>query len=379
MALVLNEEHILLKESARGFLDEKAPISEFRKLRDQNNPDRYSKNLWGDMVEMGWAGIVVPEEHGGLEYGFVGAGIIMEEMGRTLTASPMLSSAIIGATVFAKYGNDQQKSEVLPKIADGTLITALAVDEGRHHNPKNTMLSATPKGNGFVLNGEKSFVLDGASADQLIVAARTSGDKGDKSGITLFQVPHDADGVSVESTVMVDQRNAANIKLSDVSVTGEQIIGNLDDGYSALEHGLNVARACLAAEMLGGAKQSFEMTMEYLKERKQFGEIIGTFQGLQHRAADLFGELELAKSVVIKALSAIDENDPMMPAFVSLAKAKVSEVMQLATNEAVQMHGGIGMTDEFDIGFFMKRARAAEATYGDYNFHADRLARMRGY
>ncbi len=379
MALVLNEEHILLKESARGFLDEKAPISEFRKLRDEKNPDGYSKDLWNDMVEMGWAGIVVPEEHGGLEYGYVGAGIIMEEMGRTLTASPMLSSAIVGATLLAKFGNDEQKQAVLPKLADGTLITALAVDEGRHHAPKNTMLSAKPQGNGYVLNGEKTFCLDGGVADELIIAARTSGEAGDKTGLTLFQVPRDADGVSVERTVMVDQRNAANIKLSDVAVTGEQIIGNLDDGYTALEYGLNVARACLAAEMLGGAKQSFEMTLEYLKERKQFGEIIGTFQGLQHRAAHLFGELELAKSVVLKALSAIDENDPMMPAFVSLAKAKVSEVMQLATNEAVQMHGGMGMTDEFDVGFFMKRARAAEATYGDYNFHADRLARMRGY
>ncbi len=379
MALVLNEEHILLKESARGFLDEKAPISEFRKLRDDKNQDGYSKDLWSDMVEMGWAGIVVPEEHGGLEYGYVGAGIIMEEMGRTLTASPMLSSAIVGATLLAKFGNDEQKQAILPKLADGTLITALAVDEGRHHAPKNTMLSAKPQGNGYVLNGEKTFVLDGGVADELIIAARTSGDKGEKSGLTLFQVPRDADGVSVERTVMVDQRNAANVKLSDVAVTGEQIIGNLDDGYTALEYGLNVARACLAAEMLGGAKQSFEMTLEYLKERKQFGEIIGTFQGLQHRAAHLFGELELAKSVVLKALSAIDEDDPMMPAFVSLAKAKVSEVMQLATNEAVQMHGGMGMTDEFDIGFFMKRARASEATYGDYNFHADRLARMRGY
>jgi alkylation response protein AidB-like acyl-CoA dehydrogenase len=379
MALVLNEEHILLKESARGFLDEKAPISQFRKLRDEKNPDGYSKILWAEMVDMGWAGIVVPCDHGGLEYGYVGAGIIMEEMGRTLTASPMLSSAIIGASVLAKFGSSEQQQAMLPKLAEGSLITALAVDEGRHHNPKNTMLSAKPKGNGYVLNGEKSFVLDGNVADEIIIAARTSGELGEKQGLTLFHVPRAAVGLSVSRTIMVDQRNAANIKLSDVVVTGEQIIGNLDDGYGALEYGLNVGRACLAAEMLGGAKQSFEMTLEYLKERKQFGEIIGTFQGLQHRAADLFGELELAKSVVIKALSAIDENDPMMPAFVSLAKAKVSEVMQLATNEAVQMHGGIGMTDEFDIGFFMKRARAAEATYGDYNFHADRLARMRGY
>lgn len=379
MALVHSEEHILLKESARGFLDEKAPISEFRKLRDEGNVDGYSKALWQDMVHMGWAGIVVPEEHGGLEYGFVGAGIIMEEMGRSLTNSPMLSSAIIGATILSKFANDEQKQAMLPKLAEGTLTTALAVDEGRHHGPKNTMLAATPQGNGYVLNGDKSFVLDGHVADTLIVAARTSGGEGDKQGLTLFQVPKDTKGVSVERTIMVDQRNAANINLSDVSVTGEQIIGGLDDGYTALEYGLNVARACIAAEMLGGAQQSFEMTLSYLKERKQFGEIIGSFQALQHRCADLFSEIELAKSVVLKALSAIDENDPMMPAFVSLAKAKVSEVVQLATNEAVQMYGGVGMTDEFDIGFFMKRARAAEATYGDYNFHADRLARMRGY
>ena len=379
MALVLSEENILLKESARGFLDEKAPISEFRKLRDEAGADGYSKPLWQDMVDMGWAGIAIPEEYGGLDFGIVGAGIIMEEMGRSLTVSPMLSSAIVGASLLSKFGTDEQKNSLLPKLAEGNLITALAVDEGRHHSPKNTALSATPKGNGYVLNGEKSFVLDGHVADELIIAARTSGEVGDKNGLTLFQVPRDSAGVSTERTIMVDSRNAANISLTDVAVTGEQIIGTLDGGYGALESALNVGRACLAAEMLGCAQQSFELTMEYLKERKQFGEIIGSFQALQHRSAHLFSEIELAKSVVLKALSALDEDDAMAPAFVSLAKAKVSEVVQLATNEAVQMFGGIGMTDEMDIGFFMKRARAVEATYGDYNFHADRLARMRGY
>lgn len=379
MALVLSEENTLLRESARGFLDENAPISEFRKLRDEGGADGYSKQLWQNMVDMGWAGIAIPEEHGGLDFGILGAGIIMEEMGRSLTVSPMLSSAIIGATILSKHGSDEQKQAFLPKLADGSLTTALAVDEGRHHNPKNTNLAATPKGNGYVLNGDKSFVLDGHNADELIIAARTSGEAGDKDGITMFQVPRDSNGVSVERTIMVDSRNAANISLKDVEVTGEQIIGKLDGGYSALESALNVGRACLAAEMLGAAQQSFEMTMEYLKERKQFGAIIGSFQALQHRAAHLFSEIELAKSVVLKALTALDENDAMAPAFVSLAKAKVSEVVQLSTNEAVQMFGGVGMTDEFDIGFFMKRARAVEATYGDYNFHADRLARMRGY
>ena len=379
MSLVLNEEDMLLKDSAKGFLTGKAPVSALRKLRDDRDETGYSPELWAEMVDMGWAGIVVPEEYGGLGYGFAGAGLIMEEMGRTLTASPMLSTAIIGASLIAKAGSEEQKAAFLGKIADGSLITALAVDEGRYHGPRNVAMTATAKGNGFELNGAKAFVLDGNVADQLIVAARTSGAAGDKDGITLFAVPSYAGGVTVERTIMVDSRNAANISFDGVSVTGEQIIGHLDGGYGDVEYALNIGRACLAAEMLGTAQESFERTLSYLKERKQFGKIIGSFQGLQHRAAHLFSEIELAKSVVLKALRSLDEGDAMAPALASLAKAKLAEVVHLATAEAVQMHGGIGMTDEFDMGFFIKRARVAEATYGDYQFHVDRLARMKGY
>jgi alkylation response protein AidB-like acyl-CoA dehydrogenase len=379
MALVLSEEQILLQESAKGFLSEKAPLSEYRKLRDEKSADGFSRQLWAEIVDMGWPGIVIPEAHGGLEYGYVGAGIIMEEMGRTLTASPMLSTAILGASLIASEGSDDQKSALLCEIAAGKLITAFAIDEGPHHGPKNTAMTATAKGNGYLLNGQKSFVLDGHVADELVVAARTSGEAGEKEGITLFLMPADTDGVNRDRTIMMDHRNAARISFDNVSLTGDQILGQLDKGYGASEKALNIGRACLAAEMLGTARECLDRTVAYLKERKQFGVPIGSFQALQHRAAHLFSEIELAKSVVLKALQAIDADDPMSPVFSSLAKAKMCEVAHLASNEAVQMHGGMGMTDEFDIGFFMKRANVLEKTFGDYNFHADRLARMKGY
>jgi alkylation response protein AidB-like acyl-CoA dehydrogenase len=379
MALVLTEEQQLLKDSAKGFLAEKAPVAALRKLRDDGVAGGYSSNLWAEMATMGWAGIIVPEEHGGLGFDHVGVGLIMEEMGRNLTASPFLSSAIMGVTAIAGVGSDEQKSALLPKIASGELITALAVDEGRRHDPLKTAMEAKPSGNGYVLNGKKAFVVDGGNADQLIVAARTSGKAGEADGITLFLVPSDAEGVKTDTIAMVDSRNAADVVFDNVAVTGEQVLGELDKGHDALEHCLNVGRICLAAEALGTAQQSFEMTMDYIRERKQFGVAIGSFQSLQHRAAHLYTEIELAKSLVLKALQALDLGGKDVPLLASAVKAKLAEVVKLSTAEGVQMFGGMGMTDEFDIGFYMKRARVQQQAYGDYNYHLNKMAELSGY
>ena len=379
MPLVLNEEQEMLREAARGFLDEKAPVGALRKLRDANDETGFDRDLWKEMADMGWAGILVDEEHGGADFGFVGAGVIAEEMGRTLTASPFLSTSVLAATALKKLAGDAHKQEHLPKIAAGETLFALAVDETRKHGPAKTAMAAEKAGNGFKLSGDKTFVADGHVADKLIVAARSAGSAGDENGLTLFLVDAKARGVSIERTIMVDSRNAARIKFDGVEATGDDVIGEVDGGYMALEGVLNAGRAGLAAEMSGSAQQAFAMTMDYLKERKQFGTEIGRFQALQHRAAHLYAEIELVKSAVLKALQDLDDHYGMAGPICALAKAKAGEVAKLASQEAVQMHGGIGMTDEYDIGFYMKRIRVAQEMFGDTAFHTDRLASLRGY
>ncbi|WP_375205283.1 acyl-CoA dehydrogenase family protein [Hyphococcus sp.] len=379
MPLVLTEEQEMLRESAHGFLEQKAPVSALRKLRDTNDPDGFDRGLWKEMAEMGWAGILIDEEHGGADFGFVGAGVLAEEMGRTLTASPFLSTSILAATALKKLGSDAQKQANLPKIAAGEALYALAVDETRKHGPAKTAMKAEKHGNGFKLSGDKTFVADGHVADKIIVAARSAGAPGEQDGLTLFLIDAKSKGIEIERTQMVDSRNAARIKFDGVEATGDDVLGEVDGGYMALEGILNAGRAGLAAEMSGSAQQAFGMTVNYLKERKQFGTEIGSFQALQHRAAHLYSEIELAKSAVLKALQDLDAHYGMAGPICSLAKAKAGEVAKLASQEAVQMHGGIGMTDEYDIGFYMKRIRVAQEMFGDAAFHADRLAQMRGY
>jgi len=379
MPLVLTDEQEMLREAARGFLGEKAPISALRKLRDENNERGFDRDLWTEMAEMGWAGVLVDQEFGGADFGFVGAGVLAEEMGRTLTASPFLSTSILAATALGKFASDARRQEHLPAIVAGGALFALAVDETNKHGPAKTAMKAEKRGNAFSLSGEKTFVADGAVADKVIVAARTAGAPGEKDGITLFLVDGAAKGLARERTVMVDNRGAARLKFDGVEAVGDHIIGEVDGGYEALEGVLSAGRAGLAAEMSGSAQQAFDVTMDYLKERKQFGKAIGTFQALQHRAAHLYSEIELVKSAVLKALQDLDEHFGMAGITCSLAKAKAGEVAKLASQEAVQMHGGIGMTDEYDIGFYMKRIRVAQEMFGDAAFHADRMARMRGY
>lgn len=379
MAMVLNEEAGMLKDAARGFLADSAPITQLRNLRDTDNADGFDRKTWAAMAEMGWTSVLVPEDQGGVEMGYVAAGVIAEEMGRTLTASPFLSTAVMGATALSRFGSDGQKGEWLPRIAAGEAITAIAVDEGRKHNPSSVTTTAERSGNGFKLNGKKSFVAEGHVADMMIVSARTAGSETDAEGISLFLVPMDAAGLTVDRIKTVDSRNFATVTLDGVDVTADAVLGEVDGGLAALEAVLDAGRAGLSAEMSGSAQQCLESTVGYLKERKQFGQIIGTFQALQHRAAHLYSEVELGKSIVLKALQTLDAAPEHAAMMVSAAKAKLGQVAQLAAQEGVQMHGGMGMTDEFDIGFFMKRIRVAEALYGDANYHAEKFARMRQY
>jgi alkylation response protein AidB-like acyl-CoA dehydrogenase len=379
MSLVLTEDQLMFRDAAKRFAAERAPVAQLRKLRDDGDTTGFSREVWKEMAEMGWAGVLVPEEHGGAGFGYVGAGLIAEEIGRNLSATPLLSTAVLSVTALLRGGSAAQKEAMLPAIAGGDVVVALASDERARHAPHSIATRATGGSGKFKLNGRKVHVLDGHVADRLIVSARTSGDVESREGITLFLVDAKAGGVSITRTPTVDNHNAAAVELRDVQVTDADVIGTLDKGAGVLDAVLDAGRAVLAAELLGVAEESFERTIGYLREREQFGVKIGTFQALQHRAAHLFCEIELVRSVVLRTLQALDSQEPVAANLVCLAKAKATDVARIATNEAVQMHGGIGMTDEFDIGFFMKRARAAGETFGDYYYHSDRYAQLAGY
>ncbi|MGP8121929.1 MAG: acyl-CoA dehydrogenase family protein [Xanthobacteraceae bacterium] len=379
MALILNEEQSMLRDSARGLIGAKAPITHLRKLRDEKDATGFSRELWRAFAEMGFAGLLVPEEHGGSGLGCVEAGVVMEEIGRTLMPSPFLSTAVLAASALIRGGSAAQRKQYLPKLAAGELIAALAVDEGVKHRPLQTAMSAVRAGNGFRLNGAKGFVVDGHVADVLIVAARTAGSAGEAAGLTLFVVDPRAKGIEIERTVMVDAHNAARVVFKDVEVTADGVLGEVDQGGGLLEAVLNVGRGAVAAEMLGAAEEAFARTIGYLKERKQFGKLIGEFQALQHRAAHLYCEIELTRATVLKALQLLDASAAEAGAAVAVAKAKAGTTGTLAVQEAVQMHGGMGMTDQFDVGLFMKRMRVCQELLGDANFHADQLARLKNY
>jgi alkylation response protein AidB-like acyl-CoA dehydrogenase len=358
MTFTLNDEQRMLKDAARDFFREQAPVARLRKQRDEKRNGR-DPDLWREMAAMGWAGVIVPEEYGGAGLGYVALGAVLEESGRTLAASPLHSSALAGASALMLAGTDAQKQEWLPKIASGEVIAALAVDEGAHHAPKKSKLKfAAGK-----LTGEKKYVADGHIADVFVVTASDA----------LYLVKADAPGLSRRELITADSRGAADVKFE--ATPAEKMNG----GAEMVDAILDRARIGLAAEMLGTASEAFEITGEYLKTRRQFGQVIGGFQALQHRAAKLFTDLELTRSCVLAALDALDRNADTIAEYASLAKARASETLHLASNEMVQLHGGIGMTDAHDAGLYLKRARVVEALYGGASYHRDRYARLLGF
>jgi len=382
MSLVLSEDQQLLKDSAKAFVDQNAPVSVLRGLRDSKDAQGYDQNLWRQMLELGWAGMAIPEAYGGFEFGYGGLGVVLEESGRTLVSSPLIATVLLGASAINELGSDAQKSEFLPQVVSGELLLALAIDEKPHHRPCRIETSAVKSGEGYVRNGCKTFVLDGHIANKLVVVARTSGAIDDEAGLSVFLVDAAAEGVSINRSWMVDSRNSAMLSLNDVKVGADALLGAEGGAHSSLTRVLDIGRIGVAAEMLGSMQQAFEITLDYLKQREQFGVLIGSFQGLQHRAAEMYSEIELCKSAVRAALAALDDADKTdadIAEFASIAKAKLSEVATLVSNEAVQMHGGIGMTDEYDIGFYMKRARVAAAFLGDALFHRERYASLNGF
>ena len=379
MKLILNEEQQFLKDTAKDFASEKTPVNHFRSLRDNNDPMLWDKGIWQEMVSLGWSGILIPEEFGGSNFGVAGISVILQECAKTLTPSPLFATGVLGAYAISHFGTQAQKENYLPKIVSGDITTAVAVDESSHHNPDTTKMTAELKQNQYYLNGKKSFVVDGASAEILIVLSRTSGNSGDQTGLTLFIVKNNDDGITNIKLDMADSRNYANIIFDNVQVSSENILGDVETGGDIIENILDIGRIAMSAEMLGNAEAAFESTIDYLKQRKLFGVLIGTFQALQHRAAEMFCELELTKSSVMAAIHGADENSNELQRLASLAKTVAGETLYLVSNEAIQMHGGIGVTDEYDVGFYLKRARVAEQIFGSSKFHTERYANLSGF
>ncbi|MBK9432701.1 acyl-CoA dehydrogenase family protein [Sphingorhabdus sp.] len=378
MAMTYNEDQSMLRDSAHDFMKSEAPVAHLRKYRDMDCKDGFSHDLWKQFAEMGFTGILIPEADGGLGMGHIEAGIVLEEIGRNLSPSPFLSTSVVAVEAL-KAADKAMRDRWFPGILAGETVIGIALEEGKKHHPEKIALKAERSGNGFKLSGSKQFVVQGSSADMLIVAARTAGAAGETDGLTLFAVDKDAAGLSMEAARTVDSAMAARLDLNGVEVTADAVIGDVNGGWAVLSKMLNAGRTGSAAEMVGVGTGAMDLTFDYLKQRKQFGRVIGEFQALQHRAAHLYGEMEMARSAVLKAQNFLDDDDPRAELYASVAKAKAGLACNLSVREGVQMHGGIGMTDEYDIGLYMKRDRALSEFMGDIYFHADRVAKLNGY
>lgn len=368
---VLDEMQSMVLDTARDWTRERMPVSAFRALRDAGEPRGFDAASWADMGELGWGGVAIPESHGGSGLGYLTLGLIVEQTGRTLAASPLAISAV-AADALALAGSDAVRETWLPRLLSGEALGSLAIDEGARHAPLAIATTAMRTGDGWRLHGTKRFVAEGLGADLLIVAARTD------DGVALFAVDATADGVSRTARRLTDARGHADIDLPNVAVGHDARLNSADGDAALIEALLDRARALSAAELLGLSLAAFDMTLEYLKTRVQFDRIIGSFQALQHRAADLHTRLELTRSAVEAALDSIDRAAPDRALLVSLAKATASDTANLATREMIQMHGGIGMTDAHDAGFYIKRARVLEAAWGSAAWHRERFGRLIG-
>ncbi|MEH3037408.1 MAG: acyl-CoA/acyl-ACP dehydrogenase [Sphingomonas adhaesiva] len=353
---VLNDEQVMLRDMAREWADNESPVAAFRKLRAAAPAEGFDRDAWGAIGQMGWAGVVIPEEFGGSAFGYLSLGLVVEQLGRNLSASP-LSSTAVAASAIVMGSSDKAKTDWLAKLAGGEAIATLAVDEGPNHDRNFT---TTKVGNGK-LTGTKPFVAEGDSADVFVVAAEDG----------LYLVAR-GEGVTVSHRSMADERSHAHVAFQDAPA---EKLGGPELTAAVLDR----AAAITCAEMLGMAESAFAQTNDYLKQRVQFGQVLSTFQALQHRMAKQFTELQLMRSAVEGALEAIDAGRSDVDQAVSLAKATAGETLRLVSREMVQLHGGVGMTDEYDAGLYLKRATVLEVMWGNSAWHRDRFARLNGY
>lgn len=375
MSLTLSEEQQILKESAEKFFTNMSPVSRMRALRDTGDETGFSYDLWQEMAKLGWLGIPFSADHGGSEMGLRELGVVLFEAGRALAPEPLLSTVLMGANAVRLSDKEALKAEILPTVAEGARVVAFAHQESGRFAPYHVQTEAVAQGDGYAISGEKSYVLDGHVADQLVVLARLSGQPGERDGLALFLVDRQADGIAVESNTRMDGRKVARVSLANVAVSADNMLGDAD----LLDRVIDQATMGLVAEMVGMADEVFERTVSYLKEREQFGVKIGTFQALRHRASEMFAELEFARSLMLDGLAAIDEGRDDASLSVSAAKAQANKTARLVGAEGIQMHGGMGMTDDLDIGLFVKRMKAAEFSLGDETYHHRRFASLSGY
>lgn len=354
----LSEEQVMLRDMAQTWVRNESPVTKWRAVRDAGEAAGYDASVYAEMAQMGWTGVIIPEAHGGSDFGWMSLGLVVEETARTLTASPLVATAI-AASAIIDGGTATQKEKYLPAIAGGDLVATLAVDEGPRHDPAAIATSSS----GSTISGTKAFVAEGDSAGLFVVAASDG----------LYLVEGGASGVTRERRQMVDFRSHAFVRFDNAPA--EKLS---EGGDTLLDRVLDRARIITAAEMLGMSQQAFDTTLDYLKQRTQFDRVLAGFQALQHRMAALFTEIELTRSAVESALVALDAGGDVGQA-AALAKTRANDTLHVMSREMVQLHGGIGMTDEYDAGFYLKRARPLEQAWGNSSFLRDRFARLSGY
>jgi alkylation response protein AidB-like acyl-CoA dehydrogenase len=366
MILGVTPEQEELRDSVRRFLADRAPISAVRELMDTT--DGLDAAVWQQAGEqLGLQGIAIPEEYGGAGFSFAEQAIVLEELGAALYSGPYLASAVLAANALLASSDETARTEYLPRIASGELIATLAfTEEDGSWDPDAIRMSASAAGDGWRLDGRKSFVLDGHTAGLILVVARTGEE------LSLFAVPADASGLTRTALPTLDQtRKLARL---DFASAPARLIGTAGDGSAVLSRVLDIAAIAQAAEQLGGAQRALDMAVEYLKVRHQFGRPIGSFQGLKHRCADLLLEVESLRSAVQYAAATVAENSAEIPMVAALVKAYASDVYFHVAAENIQMHGGIGFTWEHDAHLYFKRAKASELFLGDASYHREHLA-----
>ena len=370
-----NQEQELLRNTARKFLENEC-TSEFVRAR-MAEPAGVTDAFWTKLAEQGWTGLVYPEEFGGTGLGFVDLTVLMEEMGRAVMPGPFFSTLLGGLTIL-EAGSAAQKKEWLTKIAGGEAKAALAFTEpNARWDAAAVAVTAREAGGKYTLSGTKLFVLDAHVADVIVVVARTRESKRPEEGLSLFLVPKGTRGLSVKLLPTMDQtRKLCEVKLEDVVVGAEALMGPRDGGWTPLARVLDRATVALCAEMCGGAQRVLDMTTEYAKIRIAFGKPIGSYQGVKHRAADMLVESENAKSLTYYAAWAVDENVPEAPLAASMAKAYASDAFRKIAGAGIQLHGGIGFTWEHDLHLYFKRAKGSEFTFGDATYHRERVAQL---
>jgi alkylation response protein AidB-like acyl-CoA dehydrogenase len=370
MNFAFSDEQDELRRTVRAFLEQKSPEAEVRRLMD--TAEGYDAAIWKQMgQELGLQGLAIPEEFGGQGYGWVELGVVLEEMGRALLCAPFFSSAVLAANTLLLSGDDAAKKELLPGIASGeTKATVAFTEPSGRWDEAGITLEAKGSGDSFTLNGTKMFVLDGHTADLIIVAARTD------KGVSLFSVGKDAKGLTRTALSTMDQtRKQAKLEFAD---TPAKLIGTDGAGWAVMSKVLDLAAVGLAAEQVGGAQKVLEMAVEYAKVRVQFGRPIGSFQAIKHKCADMLLEVESAKSAAYYAMWCASEMNDELPSVASLAKAYCSEAYFHATAENIQIHGGIGFTWEHPAHLYFKRAKSSELLFGDPSYHRELLAQRIG-